>query len=98
MSQGSRGFSVFQGVEEPSTYVVQVLWETVEELLTHAESGRFERCWAPVEPHLVGSLVVDHLVERPALGLQGPGVITDLSWLHEPKPRPAPDSVHTPRS
>ena len=70
-------------MEHPSTYVIQVLWEAVEELLTHAESGRSERCWAPVEPHLVSSLVVDHLVERPALGLRGPGVITDLAWLGE---------------
>ena len=83
MSAGFRGFTVLQGVEEPSTYEVQIQWETVEELLADAESGRSERCWAPVEQYLVGSLVVEHLVERPSLGLHGPGVITDLAWLHE---------------
>ncbi|WP_158220915.1 putative quinol monooxygenase [Kineosporia sp. R_H_3] len=78
MTRGFRDFTVAQGVEEPGTYMVQVLWETADELLEFTGSGRFERCWAPVEPFLARSLRVDHLVERHGLGLQGPGVLTDL--------------------
>jgi hypothetical protein len=52
-------------------------------VLAGEDSGRSERCWAPVEPDLVGSLVVEHLMERPTLGLHGPGVITGMAWLHE---------------
>jgi heme-degrading monooxygenase HmoA len=83
MSRGFRDLTVHQGVERPSSYLVQVFWETPEELIDFAESGRFERCWAPVEPYLTGPLRVEHFVPRPALSLQGPGVITDLAWLTE---------------
>jgi heme-degrading monooxygenase HmoA len=80
-SPGFRGFTVAQGAEHESTYLVQVLWETLEELVECVESGRFERCWAPVEPFLAAPPRVEHFVERPGLGLSGPGVVTDLSWL-----------------
>ena len=83
MSPGFRGFTVAQGVEHPSTYLVQVRWETPEELVGAAESGRLQRCWAPVEPFLARPLVVDHFTERPGLALRGPGVITDLTWLSD---------------
>jgi|SRR3954447_12692814 heme-degrading monooxygenase HmoA len=81
MTAGFRGFSVAQDVERPSTYQVDVRWETLEELAEFANSGRFERCWAPVEPFLAGPLRLRHFSERPSLGLQGPGVITDTAWL-----------------
>jgi heme-degrading monooxygenase HmoA len=83
MSRGFRRFAVAQGVEFPSTYLVQVLWESAEEQAEFAGSGRFERCWAPVETFLAGPLRVDHFVERPGLAFQGPGVITDLAWAGE---------------
>jgi heme-degrading monooxygenase HmoA len=82
MSAGFRGFKVAQGAERPSTYLVQVLWESSEELADFARS-RFERCWAPAQPFLAGPLRVNHFVERPSLALNGPGVITDLAWLSE---------------
>jgi hypothetical protein len=82
MSPGFRGFTVAQAVEGPSAYLVQVLWESPEELADFAES-RFARCWAPVEPFLAGPLRVNHYVERPGLALNGPGVITDLAWSSE---------------
>ena len=82
MSAGFRGFTVAQGMEGPSTYLVQVLWESPEELVDFTES-RFARCWAPVEPFLVGPLRVKHFMERPGLALHGPGVITDLAWLSD---------------
>jgi hypothetical protein len=63
-------------------YLVQVLWESPEELADFTES-RFGRCWAPVEPFLAGPLRVNHFVERPGLALNGPGVITDLAWLSD---------------
>jgi heme-degrading monooxygenase HmoA len=81
MSAGFRGFAALQGAEHPSTYLVTVHWETLEELAAFGESGRFERCWAPVRPFLAGPPRVEHFVERPGLGLNGPGVITDLGWL-----------------
>jgi len=83
MSRGFRGFAVGQGVEwRPSTYLVQVLWETREELADYTDS-RFERAWAPVEPFLAEPLRVKHFVERPGLALQGQGLITDLEWLSD---------------
>jgi heme-degrading monooxygenase HmoA len=81
MSRGFRGLDVAQGAEHPSSYLVQVRWESADELADFVDSGRFERCWAPVEPFLDRPLLVDHLMERPSLGHQGPGVITDLAWL-----------------
>jgi heme-degrading monooxygenase HmoA len=81
MSAGFRGFAVAQEVEwRPSRYLVQVLWETREELADYTDS-RFDRAWAPVEPHLAEPLRVKHFVERHGLALEGQGVITDLAWL-----------------
>lgn len=81
MSPGFRGFSVAQGVERPSVYLVEVLWESLGERAEFEESGRFDRCWAPVKPFLAEGLRADVFTQRPSLGFQGPGVITDLSWL-----------------
>jgi len=80
MSPGFRGFTVSQGTERTWRYLVQVRWETPEEL-SDFESARLDRAWAPVEPFLAAPLEVDHFVERPLLAEQGPGVITDLDWL-----------------
>jgi quinol monooxygenase YgiN len=82
MSAGFRGFTVAQGADRPSTYLVHVLWETPEELADFVQY-RFGRCWAPVQPFLAAPLEVDHFIERPSLGLHGPGVITDVAWLAE---------------
>lgn len=83
MSRGFRGFAVAQGVAaRPSTYLVQVRWESPEELDDFARS-RFEPCWAPVRPFLARPLRVTHFVERPGLALTGPGVITDLARLSD---------------
>ena len=82
MSPGFRGFTVAQGVEGPPVYLVQVIWESAEELADFTEL-RFARCWAPVEPFLAAPLRVQQFVERPGLALNGPGVITDLAWLAE---------------
>jgi heme-degrading monooxygenase HmoA len=82
MSRGFRGFTVAERAERPSVYVVQVRWESPEEVADFAES-RFARCWAPVEPFLAAPLRVNHYVERPGLALNGPGVITDLAWMAE---------------
>lgn len=81
MSRGFRGFTVAQGVQRPSTYLVEVLWETLEERADFENSGRFARCWAPVEPFLATALRVELFTPRPSLNLEGPGVITDMSWM-----------------
>jgi heme-degrading monooxygenase HmoA len=81
MSPGFRGFTVAQDVEHLSTYLVAVRWESLDELAEFADSGRFERCWSPVEPFLARPLRLDHFAERPSLAFQGPGVITDMTWL-----------------
>src|SRR5919199_5892800 len=74
MSRGFRGFDVAQDAERAARYLVTVRWESVEEFAEFADSGRFERCWAPVDPFLARPLRLDHFVERPNLALQGPGV------------------------
>ena len=81
MSKGFRGFTVAQGVQRTSTYLVEVLWETLEERADFENSGRFPRCWAPVDPFLSAALRVDFFTPRPSLNFQGPGVITDMSWM-----------------
>ena len=83
MSPGFRGFRVAQDVERLSTYLVEVRWESLDELAEFADSGRFERCWTPVEPFLARPLRLEHFTERPSLAFQGPGVITDSTWLAE---------------
>jgi heme-degrading monooxygenase HmoA len=83
MCPGFRGFRVAQDVERPSTYLVEVRWETLDELVAFADSGRFERCWTPAEPFLAGPPQLGHFAERPGLAFQGPGVITDSAWLSE---------------
>lgn len=82
MSPGFRGFRVAQDMEHLSRYTVEVRWESLDELTEFAAS-RFERCWTPVQPFLAGSLRLRHLAERPSLAFQGPGVITDMTWLAE---------------
>ncbi|HET9655284.1 MAG TPA: antibiotic biosynthesis monooxygenase [Kineosporiaceae bacterium] len=84
MSRGFRKFTVSQGVERPSTYLVEVLWESLEERADFEDSGRFDRCWALVSPFLAAALRVELFAPRPGLGFQGPGVITDLSWASSP--------------
>ena len=83
MSPGFRGFRVAQDAEHLCTYLVEVRWESLEELAEFADSGRFERCWAPVEPFLARPLRLGHFAERPSLALQGPGVISDSAWLRD---------------
>jgi len=79
MTGGFRGFAVAQGAEDPGTYLVEVRWESLQELVDFVE-GRFERAWSPVQPFLAAPLRADHFVERDGLAFQGPGVLTDLSW------------------
>ena len=81
MCRGFRGFLVAQGAERPSSYFVDVRWETPEELADGVDHGLFERCWAPVAPFLDRPLRAVYLVERESLALHGPGVITDQTWL-----------------
>ena len=83
MCVGFRGLSVAQNAETPSDYLVQIRWETAEELTQCVESGRFARAWAPVDGHRAGPLRAEHLVERPTLGFHGVGVLTDLTWASD---------------
>src|SRR3954466_650447 len=71
MSPGFRGFTVAQGLEDSAVYLVDVLWESREELADFTDSGRAERCWAPVDACLAERPRVGHLLERPGLTLQG---------------------------
>lgn len=79
MCVGFRGFAVAQNAETPTDYLVQIRWETAEELTQCVESGRFAGAWAPVDGHRTGPLRAEHLVERPTLGFRGPGILTDLT-------------------
>ena len=78
---GFRGLAVVQGVEDALTYVVEVRWETLDELTEFARSGRFEQAWAPVEPFLALAPEGDVFVERPGLAFTGPGAPADLEGL-----------------
>ena len=78
---GFRGFTVVQGVEDAFTYVVEVRWESLDELTRFVRSGRFERAWAPVEPFLARPPEGGVFVERPGLAFSGPGTSADLEGL-----------------
>lgn len=77
MSKGFRRFTVAQSVEPPFTYLIQILWQTLQERADFEASGRFARCWAPIEPFLTHAPRAHLFTERPGLDFQGPGVITD---------------------
>ena len=81
MTRGFRGFTVAQGLQRPTTYLIEIQWETLDERADFENSGRFQKCWAPVDPFLAAPLRVDFFTPRPSLDFQGPGVITDLSWM-----------------
>ena len=84
MFPGFRRFTVFQDLERPSSYVVHVQWESVEELVEYSGSDRYERSWSPIQPYLDRAPRVARYVERDGLDLQGPGVVTDFSWMTDP--------------
>ena len=67
MSRGFRHFTVARGVENPTSYLIQILWESVEEHTDHVSSGRFARCWKPVTPFLAEPPRADRFEERPSL-------------------------------
>ncbi len=82
-SPGFRGFAVLEDVAAPSCYLAQVHWESRIELVEHLDSGRFDRCWQPVQPFLTAAPHCRHLIEREGLAFQGPGTEADLDWLRE---------------
>ena len=67
MSKGFRHFTVGRGVENSSSYLIQVQWESLEEHTDHVRSGRFQQCWEPVQPFLAQAPKVDRFEERPGL-------------------------------
>jgi heme-degrading monooxygenase HmoA len=73
MSAGFRRLSVARGVEDPSRYVVDVLWETVEDLVAFGESPRAARWAAALRPFLAEAPRVEPLEQRNGLSLVSGG-------------------------
>jgi heme-degrading monooxygenase HmoA len=70
MSKGFREFTVARGVEDPSVYLIEVLWETLDEHTEYVGSGRFATCWAPVRPFLAAAPRGDRFEQRQSLSFR----------------------------
>ena len=68
-ADGFRRFTVDRGIDRPSTYLVQISWETPEEQVRFAESPLFTRWATALDPFVVGTPVVERFQQLPALSL-----------------------------
>ena len=68
-ADGFRRFAVDRGVERPSTYLVQISWETPEEQASFARSELFTRWATLLDPFVVGTPLVECFEPRPSLTL-----------------------------
>jgi heme-degrading monooxygenase HmoA len=66
---GFRRFAVDRGIDRPSTYLVQISWETAEEQDAFSRSDLFHRWAALVDPYVVGTPLVERYEPRPSLSL-----------------------------
>jgi len=68
-AEGFRRFTVERGIDRPSTYLVQILWETAEEQARFTRSDLFTRWATLLDPYVVGTPVVERFEQRPGLSL-----------------------------
>jgi len=68
-ADGFRRFTVERGIDRPSTYLVQILWETAEEQVRFTHSDLFTRWATLLDPYVVGTPVVERFEQRPGLAL-----------------------------
>jgi heme-degrading monooxygenase HmoA len=66
---GFRRFTVDRGINRPSTYLVQVFWETAEEEDRFTHSERFQEWATLLDPYVVGTPLVERYEPRPSLSL-----------------------------
>lgn len=60
-ARGFRGWKVNKGIESPERYVLQILWETLEDHTVHFRGGPlFEQWRAIVGPFFAQPPVVEH--------------------------------------
>lgn len=75
MSAGFRRLTVARGVERPSLYVVDILWETAEDLLAFGDSPRAGRWVEALRPLLAEAPRVEHLEQRNGLSVVSGGLL-----------------------
>ena len=68
-ADGFRRFTVDRGIDRPSTYLVQISWETPEEQARFSHSELFTRWAMLLDPFVVGTPVVERFEQRPSLSL-----------------------------
>jgi len=73
MSAGFRRLNVARSVERPSRYVVDILWETVDDLVAFGESPRADRWVAALRPYLAEAPRVEPLEQRTGLSVVSGG-------------------------
>jgi heme-degrading monooxygenase HmoA len=69
MADGFRRFQVDRGLDRPSTYLVQIQWETAEEQTRFSRSELFTRWASLLDPFVVGTPAVERYEQRPGLSL-----------------------------
>jgi heme-degrading monooxygenase HmoA len=68
-AEGFRRFQVDRGIDRPSTYLVQIFWETAEEQVRFSRSRLFTRWATLLDPYVVGTPAVERFEQRPGLSL-----------------------------
>lgn len=69
LAEGFRRFQVDRGIDKPTTYLVQIQWETAEEQARFSQSELFTRWATLIDPFVVGTPAVERFEQCPALSL-----------------------------
>jgi heme-degrading monooxygenase HmoA len=69
MAEGFRRFQVDRGIDKPTTYLVQIQWETAEEQTRFSQSELFRQWATLIDPYVIGTPAVERFEQRPALSL-----------------------------
>lgn len=60
-AEGSHGVTLHRGVEEPDSYTLIVVWDSVEAHIALTETSEFERFSSAISPYLTGQPEVRHV-------------------------------------
>jgi heme-degrading monooxygenase HmoA len=69
LAEGFRRFQVDRGIDKPTTYLVQIQWETAEEQTRFSQSELFRQWATLIDPYVIGTPAVERFEQRPALSL-----------------------------
>lgn len=69
LAEGFRRFQVDRGIDKPTTYLVQIQWETAEEQARFSQSELFTQWATLIDPFVVGTPAVERFEQCPALSL-----------------------------